>query len=76
MFKDAANDPLIAAGRYWLFNGRIALTRNAGWEVAIWGRNLTDKRYEVQGTDLASLGIVNKNYNAPRTFGVELSWRH
>lgn len=76
VFKDAANDPLIAAGRYWLFNGRIALTHNAGWEVAIWGRNLSDRRYEVQGTDLATLGIVNKNYNAPRTFGVELSWRH
>ncbi len=77
VFKEATNDPLIAAGRYWLFNGRIALTdARSHWEVALWGRNLTDKRYEVQGTDLATLGVVNRNYNAPRTFGIELSYRH
>ena len=77
VFKEASNDPLIAAGRYWLFNGRIALSDvTSRWEVALWGRNLTNKRYEVQGIDLASLGIVDKNYNAPRTFGVELSYRH
>ena len=77
VFKDAGNDPLIKAGSYWLFNGRLSLGGSRSkWEVAVWGRNLTNKRYLVQGVDLASLGIVNHIYNAPRTFGVELSYRH
>ncbi|MGA0604028.1 TonB-dependent receptor [Caulobacter sp. KR2-114] len=77
VFKDAGNDPLIAAGDYWLFNARVAVSSpSAKWELALWGKNLADTRYEVQGTDLASLGIVNRNYNAPRTFGVELSYRY
>ncbi len=77
VFKDAGNDPLIAAERFWLFNGRVSLTDpRSHWEVALWGRNLTDRRYVVQGTNLASLGVVNRIYNAPRTFGLELSYRH
>ncbi len=77
VFKEASNDPLIAAGRYWLFNGRVALTDTGShWEVALWGRNLTNRRYEGQGIDLASLGIVDKTYNAPRTFGIDFSYRH
>lgn len=77
VFKEASNDPLIAADRYWLFNGRIALSdADSHWEFALWGRNLSNKRYEVQGTDLATLGIVNKIHNAPRTYGVELSYRY
>jgi iron complex outermembrane receptor protein len=77
VFKEASNDPLIAADGYWLFNARVAISDpSAKWELALWGKNLGDKLYEVQGDDLASLGIVNKNFNAPRTFGVELSYRY
>lgn len=77
VFKEASNDPLIAAGGYWLFNGRVALANETGkWELAAWGKNLGDKLYEVQGADFASLGVLNKNYNAPRTYGVELTYRY
>jgi iron complex outermembrane receptor protein len=76
-FKEASNDPLIRAGGYWLVNARAAVTDpSAKWEFAVWVKNLGDELYEGQGTDLASLGIVNKTYNAPRTFGVELSYRY
>jgi len=76
-FKEASNDPLIASRPYWLFNARLSLAgEKDGWEVALWGRNLTKERYVVSGVNLASLGIVNRIYNAPRTYGVELSFRY
>lgn len=77
VFKEAANDPLIAADAYWLFNARATIARPADhWELAVWGKNLTDKLYVVQGNNLSSLGLLNKNYNTPRTFGVELTYRY
>ena len=77
VFKDAANDPLIAADSYWLFNARATIAKpDAHWELALWGKNLTDKLYEVQGANLSTLGVLNKNYNTPRTFGVELTYRY
>lgn len=76
-FKEASNDPLISSKPYWLFNARLSLVgEKDGWEVALWGRNLTKERYVVSGVNLASLGIVNRIYNAPRTYGVELSFRY
>ncbi|OHD06271.1 TonB-dependent receptor [Sphingopyxis sp. RIFCSPHIGHO2_12_FULL_65_19] len=76
-FKEASNDPLISSKPYWLFNARVSLAgEKDGWEVALWGRNLTRERYVVSGVNLASLGIVNRIYNAPRTYGVELSFRY
>ncbi|WP_257548092.1 TonB-dependent receptor [Sphingopyxis sp. DBS4] len=76
-FKEASNDPLIASKSYWLFNARLSVAgEKDGWEVALWGRNLTKERYVVSGVNLASLGIVNRIYNAPRTYGVELSFRY
>lgn len=76
-FKEASNDPLISSKAYWLFNARVSLAgEKDGWEVALWGRNLTKERYVVSGVNLASLGIVNRIYNAPRTYGVELSFRY
>ena len=71
VFKDAINDPLIRAESYWLFDARIAVgADDEKWEIAIWGRNLSDNRHVVQGLDVASLGFGNRNYNAPRTYGV------
>ncbi|EJL34447.1 outer membrane receptor protein [Caulobacter sp. AP07] len=77
VFKEASNDPLIAAGAYWLFNARATIARpDDHWELAVWGKNLSDKLYEVQGNNLSSLGLLNRNYNTPRTFGVELTYRY
>lgn len=75
VFKDAINDPIIRADEYWLFDGRIALGSESGdWEVALWGANLTDEQYVVQGLN-SGLGAGNRTYNAPRTYGVSVSRR-
>ena len=44
-------------------------------ELAVWGKNLGDEQYLTQGINLAALGYGNRNYNAPRTYGVTLSKR-
>ena len=41
--------------------------------VALFGRNLTNRRYAVYINDIIDLGfITNSFFNAPRTFGVEV----
>ena len=75
VFKEATNDPLIAAKPYWLLNGRVSLFGESGkWEAAFWARNLTDVQYVVQGLDVAVFFIGNRNYNAPRTLGFDVSY--
>jgi iron complex outermembrane recepter protein len=73
VFKDAINDPVIAADPYWLYDARIAVSDMTGdWELALWGQNLADEQYVVQGLN-SGLGAGNRTYNAPRTFGISLS---
>jgi iron complex outermembrane recepter protein len=74
-FKDALNDPIIAADEYWLYDARFSLeSANGDWEVALWGQNLSDEQYVVQGLN-SGLGAGNRTFNAPRTWGVTLARR-
>jgi iron complex outermembrane receptor protein len=74
VFKEATNDPLIAAEPYWIYNARLSLvSAQRSWEIALWGRNLTDELYVVQGLDIGAFFFGNRNYNAPRTFGFEFT---
>jgi iron complex outermembrane receptor protein len=72
-FKDALNDPLIASGAYWVWNARMSLLREDDWDLSIWGKNLGDKRYVTQGLNQTVLGIGNRVYGAPRTYGISLT---
>ena len=74
-FKEATNDRLLASDSYWLLNARVALFgEDRVWEIAGWGRNLTDELYVVQGLNVGTFFIGNRNYNAPRTYGVAVSY--
>jgi iron complex outermembrane recepter protein len=74
-FKEATNDPLIAADSYTLYNARLALSpEDLKWELAAWGRNLGDEEYVVNGLNAGAFFLGNRNYNAPRTFGVEFTY--
>jgi iron complex outermembrane receptor protein len=76
MYKEATNDPLIKSEPYTIYNARASLLdMGRTWEFALWGRNLTDELYVVQGVDIAFFGMGNRNYNAPTTYGAELIWR-
>jgi iron complex outermembrane recepter protein len=74
VFKEATNDPLIKGDAYTIYNARLSLQpASRGWEFAVWGRNLGDELYVVQGLDIGAFYFGNRNYNAPRTFGGEIS---
>ncbi len=76
VFKDATNNPVIAGDSYWLFDARIGVgAADDRWEVALWGKNLSDNRHVVQGLDTGALGFGNRTYNAPRTYGVSATVR-
>jgi iron complex outermembrane recepter protein len=75
-FKEATNDPVIKTEAYWALNGRLSLfPTQRDWDVSLWGRNLTDERYVVQGLHVGAFFFGNRNYNAPRTYGAEISVR-
>lgn len=62
---------------YQTFNGRISLLSHDGmWEVAIWGKNLTDEYYNAMLSTGAGVtaGIVASVPSEPRTYGVNLEY--
>lgn len=69
-----------------IVDARVALqTTDGQWELALWGKNLTDERTIVSSVQLASLvgtfpellgGLqyYRSVYTRPRSFGVSLTW--
>jgi iron complex outermembrane receptor protein len=62
---------------YGLVNARLALEHEKyGLEYALFVKNALDRVYLVGGLDLrSSLGWAHSYYGAPRTFGVEVTYR-
>ena len=59
---------------YDLVNARIAL-RNDTWEVALWGKNLTDETYKLQQVGIPLFpGSYMTWVNPPRTWGATLHY--
>ncbi|WP_374572281.1 TonB-dependent receptor [Phenylobacterium sp.] len=73
-YKDALNDPLIAAPSYSVWNARVAVQGGA-WTAAVWGQNIFDELYVTSGVNLSGLGYGYRLYGAPRTWGVSLTRR-
>ncbi len=69
-YRDAANDPLLESDSYWLTNANAKLMFSNGWEVSLWGKNITDRRYLSQGFNQSSLGNGYRVYGAPKTYGL------
>lgn len=72
-FKDAQNLELLQADSYWVWNARVAVGSNDGWEIALWGKNITDELIEMHATSLVPLGFGARFYAPPRTFGLSVS---
>lgn len=61
---------------YTLVDGRMSLAVSDQVTIALWVKNLTDKRYFAEGQDqTAGLGFANLYPGAPRTYGLEASVR-
>jgi iron complex outermembrane receptor protein len=78
VFFDIRNDPLLTQDGLWLTNGRITyVSPDTHWELAVFGKNLTDEDYVDYGVNLTSIfGLLELNVGAPRTVGVELTYRN
>jgi iron complex outermembrane receptor protein len=76
-FFDVVNDPYITQKEYWLENFRIAYQpAHAKWEIAAFGRNLSDEKYFMDKFDLTSpFGFIQGITGTPRTFGGEINYR-
>ncbi|WP_255326450.1 TonB-dependent receptor [Sphingobium sp. EM0848] len=77
-FSSITPDPLAKMPSYGLLDGRLALTEiklggGTTAELALWGKNLTDKEYLVSAINLSFLTI--SQYGDPRSFGGELRIR-
>ncbi len=69
------NDDDLKQDATHLFNARLSWTDpNDRFEVALWGRNLSDELYYVQALDLrdGALGSIIRTPAAPRTYGIEV----
>ena len=71
VYKEALNNPALAADSYWLFDARASVS-NGDWDLSVWGKNLGDERYVTQATD-DGLGMGYRIFNAPRTFGATVT---
>jgi iron complex outermembrane receptor protein len=71
------SNPFSTQKAYGLLNGRAALTLdNKNVTIAMWGKNLLNKKYFNYALDLTqSLGYATAWGNAPRTFGGEVTFR-
>jgi len=59
-----------------VLNGRMALTFHDGrYEVALWGRNLANRRDPTSALAVTTLNFASIQRRDPRTFGVEIRAR-
>lgn len=75
-FFDVFNNDYVAADSYWNTNGRIAWVPGDGqFELALWGKNLTENDEYVGRIRVATLGSVFGVAPQPRRFGIEASYQ-
>ena len=73
-FNDPENQDGLFAGKTGLLSARIALELNDGQtEIAIFGKNLLDRRYLANGINFEDIaGFVAGYYGPERTYGIEV----
>ncbi|MCP1470267.1 hypothetical protein J3E64_001955 [Sphingobium sp. OAS761] len=69
------NDRIADSG-YGLLSANIVIADiplgDAKGQLSLWGENLTDKAYRVQGVDFGALGFAGNVYGTPRRFGTDI----
>jgi iron complex outermembrane receptor protein len=81
VFFKPSNNPLFSGNATTLINGRVTWQpASEAWEIALYGRNLTNERYvsySTIGTD--ATGVSNPTlplyiYGEPRQYGLQLRY--
>lgn len=74
-YFDQNENPYARQGGYTLWNARVAFEQE-DWTLALWGKNLTDKRYSHLRFDLMGLlGMLQDFKGEARQVGVDVSYR-
>lgn len=75
-FQNTDNSPSIKTESVTLAHARVAYRgNNKNWEVALWGRNLTDEEYIAGGIYVGALQVETAFINMPRTYGIDITYR-
>ncbi len=75
-YNNAQSDLISSGSGYGLVNLRATLVDpERGWDLAVWGRNVTGKSYIVDATDTSGFGFVPRYYGERATYGVEFAFR-
>ena len=72
-------DAVLGSWSYALVNGRVQFAsiplQKGDLDVALFGRNLFDRKYRIDGKDFgAGLGYMVNTYGDPRTFGLGVTY--
>ena len=75
-YNDKAEYEETRQDAYFLTNARLSwFGADNRYTVALWGKNITDKEYDVYAIDIqASFGFTYFLPGAPRTYGLEMSY--
>jgi len=70
------NIDALSQGKVGIYNARLSF-RVDDWEtdIALWCKNLFDRRYLVGGIYVSGFGMVSRFYSEPRTYGITLTQR-
>ncbi len=69
-----ATDNIAKEPSYGLLDARVSLApKDANWEVSLFGKNVTDELYRVNV--IPFFGEEVSQYGAPRTYGIDMSWK-
>ncbi len=76
MYFDANNLPVQKQEGYINVDARVSVTSpDKRWELAVWGKNLTDELVASYVTAFAPFGQQLVPYTPPKTYGVTLIWK-
>ena len=75
-FYEVKNTPPIFEQPYWLLNARVSVTSaDERWELAIWGKNLTETIYASENFDFTGVnGTGLRVPGFPRTAGLSIAY--
>jgi iron complex outermembrane recepter protein len=75
-YFDITQRDVMSGGGYGAINGRFAFTASNGMQFGVWGKNLADEQYVTFKADLSTFGgFIENFYDAPRTYGVDFTYR-
>ena len=73
VYFEPQNTERLSGDARTLLNLRTSLVSQAGWEIEVWGENVTDETYVNYADDRSAIYVnTTAAYGAPQTYGVTL----